>query len=239
MYKRQLLIGGVVCTSLSMAGGLITDLKIGYWIGSTPAVQQRSKLLGTLVAALTVGSVMLLLNSAYGFVPGPGHPESEVLVAPQANAMAAVIKTLMSNEPVPWLLYGVGALIAMTMQMIGVPALAFALGMYIPQELNTPLVVGGLVAHLVAKSAGKDEKLAAARGQRGTLVASGFIAGGAVMGVLAALLKFLGKQSGSGALTWNFGNGAGPGAERLAIVAYLLLAAYMYWDSRRVSADEV
>lgn len=230
-----LLIGGVVCTALAMAGGLITDLKIGYWIGATPAAQQRSKLIGTLVAALTVGSVILLLNDAYGFVPGPNHPESDVLVAPQANAMAAVIKTLMSAEPVPWLLYGVGALIAMTMQMIGVPALAFALGMYIPQELNTPLVVGGLIAHFVAKSAKGDEKLASARSSRGTLVASGFIAGGAIMGVLAALFRFLGKQYDVAALQWSFGN---EGGELLALGAYILLAAYMYWDSRRTNGEE-
>ncbi len=232
-----LLIGGVVCTALSMAGGLITDLKVGYWIGATPAVQERSKLIGTLVAALTVGSVILLLNNAYGFVAGPTHSESEVLVAPQANAMAAVIKTLMSNEPVPWLLYGVGALIAMTMQMIGVPALAFALGMYIPQELNTPLVVGGLVAHFVAKSAKGNEKLETARNSRGMLVASGFIAGGAVMGVLAALFKFLGKQYDVSVLAWNFGNGSGPSGELLALGAYILLAIYMYWDSRRTDGE--
>ena len=233
-----LLIGGVVCTALSMAGGLITDLKIGYWIGATPAVQQRSKLIGTLVAALTVGSVILLLNNAYGFVPGPNHPEADVLVAPQANAMAAVIKTLMSNEPVPWLLYGVGALIAMTMQMIGVPALAFALGMYIPQELNTPLVVGGLVAHFVAKSAKGDEKVATARNSRGMLVASGFIAGGAVMGVLAALFKFLGKQYDVSFLAWNVGNADGTAGELVALGAYILLAAYMYWDSIRTNGEE-
>ncbi len=232
-----LLIGGVVCTSLSMAGGLITDLKIGYWIGSTPAVQQRSKLIGTLVAALTVGSVILLLDQAYGFVPSAIHPAKDVLVAPQANAMAAVIKTLMSNEPVPWLLYGVGALVAMTMQMIGVPALAFALGMYIPLELNTPLLIGGLVAHLVAKSAGSDEPLKNARNQRGTLIASGFIAGGAVMGVVAALLKFLGTKVSLGPLSYSFQNGEGAGGERLAIVAYLLLAAYMAWDSWRGRPD--
>ncbi|MHB0969466.1 MAG: OPT family oligopeptide transporter [Thermoanaerobaculia bacterium] len=234
-----LLIGGVVCTALSMAGGLITDLKIGYWIGATPANQQKAKLLGTLVAALTVGSVILLLNQAYGFVPGPTHPEAEVLVAPQANAMAAVISTLMSNEPVPWLLYGVGAIVAIIMQMIGVPSLAFALGMYIPQELNTPLVVGGLIAHFVIKSARGDEKLATARNQRGTLVASGFIAGGAVMGVLAALLKFLGKQyEWAGAFRVNFGNAEGHGAELLALGAYILLAAYMFWDSRRATVED-
>ena len=232
-----LLIGGVVCTALSMAGGLITDLKIGYWIGATPAVQQRSKFLGTIVASLTVGAVILLLNQAYGFAPSAAHPESEVLVAPQANAMAAVIKTLMSNEPVPWLLYGVGALVAMTMQMIGVPSLAFALGMYIPQELNTPLLIGGLVAHFVAKSAGKDEKLAAARNSRGTLIASGFIAGGAIMGVIAALLKFLKTKMSLGPLAYSFDYALGRGPELLALALYLVLLAYMYWDSKRTTAE--
>jgi putative OPT family oligopeptide transporter len=232
-----LLIGGVVCTALSMAGGLVTDLKIGYWIGSTPAVQERSKFLGTIVASLTVGAVILLLNQAYGFAPSALHPESEVLVAPQANAMAAVISTAMSHEPVPWLLYGVGALVAITMQMIGIPSLAFALGMYIPQELNTPLLVGGLVAYFVAKSAKKDEKLAAARTQRGTLIASGFIAGGAIMGVLAALLKFLKTKMSLGPLSFGFDNGQGAGAEILAIVLYLALLVYMYWDSKRVTAE--
>jgi Predicted membrane protein len=242
-----LLIGGVVCTALSMAGGLITDLKVGYWIGATPAVQQRSKFLGTIVAALSVGSVLLLLNKVYGFVPGPDHPAGQVLAAPQANAMAAVIKTLMSAEPVPWLLYGTGALIAISMQMIGVPALAFALGMYIPLELNTPLLVGGFIAHLVAKSAGKDEKLAAARNSRGILIASGFIAGGAVMGVVATVFKFLATDEkvagaiGTGIpslLGWNFGFSEGMGPELLALGAYVLLAAYMYWDARRTNGEE-
>ncbi len=240
-----LLIGGVVCTALSMAGGFVTDLKVGYWLGATPAVQERSKMLGTIFAALTVGGVILLLNQSYGFVPSAQHPASEVLVAPQANAMAAVIKTLMSNESVPWLLYGVGVLIALTMQMIGVPTLAFALGMYIPLELNAPLVVGGLVAHLVQKSADKDEKLAAARSNRGTLIASGFIAGGAVMGVIAALLKFLSQGFSVpwvGLLKVNLGvnllnNGEGARGEIVALACYLLLVAYMFWDARRARAE--
>ena len=241
-----LLIGGVVCTALSMAGGLITDLKVGYWIGATPAVQQRSKFLGTIVAALSVGSVLLLLNKVYGFVPGPDHPAGQVLAAPQANAMAAVIKTLMSAEPVPWLLYGTGALIAISMQMIGVPALAFALGMYIPLELNTPLLVGGFIAHLVTKSAGPDEKLASARNSRGILIASGFIAGGAVMGVVATVFKYLATDEkfasavGTGIpsfFAWNFGFGEGKGSELLALGAYVLLAAYMYWDARRTNGE--
>ncbi len=230
-----LLIGGVVCTALSMAGGLVTDLKIGYWLGATPAVQERSKLLGTIVAAATVGAVILLLNQAYGFVPSPTHPPEGVFAAPQANAMAAVIKTLMSNEPVPWLLYGVGAVIALTMQMIGVPSLAFALGMYIPLELNVPLIVGGLIAHLVPKSAKGDEKLAHARSTRGTLIASGFIAGGALMGVVAAVLKITNFWTGVRVGFGLFGNATGAGAEILALVMYIALALYMFFDARRAT----
>ena len=227
-----LLIGGVVCTTLSTAGGTITDLKIGYWIGATPALQERSKLIGTLVASATVGGVMLLLNQVYGFVESPTHPTP--LPAPQANAMVAVIKTLMSNEPVPWLLYGVGGILILVLQMVKVPALPFALGMYLPQELNTPILVGGLIAHFVAKSARGDEALERARNNRGTLIASGFIAGGAVMGVIAAFLKWLEQEQG---LTWLgvglFRNDSGAGAELVALGLYALLLAYMYWDSRR------
>ena len=232
-----LLIGGVVCTALSMAGGLITDLKIGYWLGSTPAVQQRAKFLGTIVAAAAVGGVILLLNQAYGFVPSADHPAEKVFAAPQANAMAAVIKTLMSNEPVPWLLYGVGALIAVSMQMIQVPALAFALGMYIPLELNVPLVVGGLVAHLVMKSAKGDETLASARNTRGTLIASGFIAGGALMGVVAGVLKILNVWTGANVGVGLLGNAEGHGAELLALALYIGLAVYMFVDAKRTSAE--
>jgi putative OPT family oligopeptide transporter len=234
-----LLIGGVVCTALSMAGGLITDLKIGYWIGSTPAQQQRAKFLGTIVAAATVGAVMLMLNEAYGFVPSAEHAADKVFAAPQANAMAAVINTLLSHEPVPWLLYGVGALIALTMQMIGVPTLAFALGMYIPLELNAPLVIGGLIAHWVRKSAGADEALANARATRGTLIASGFIAGGALMGVFAAGLKILNFYSGVRVGEELFHNASGQFSELLALGLYILLAAYMYWDARRARAGDV
>jgi len=230
-----LLIGGVVCTTLSTAGGTITDLKIGYWIGATPALQERSKLLGTLVASATVGGVMLLLNQVYGFVESAAHPTP--LPAPQANAMVAVIKTLMSNEPVPWLLYGVGGILILVLQMVKVPALPFALGMYLPQELNTPILVGGLIAHFVAKSAHGDVALERARINRGTLIASGFIAGGAVMGVIAAFLKWLEQEMG---VRWLgvglFKNDAGPGAELLALGLYALLLAYMYWDSRRSDA---
>ncbi|MCX7895260.1 MAG: oligopeptide transporter, OPT family [Thermoanaerobaculum sp.] len=243
-----LLVGGVVCTALAMAGGLITDLKIGYWIGATPVVQQKAKFLGTIFAAATVGAVILLLHQAYGFVPSPEHPADKVLAAPQANAMAAVIKTLMSREEVPWLLYIVGVLVAITMQMIGVPSLAFALGMYIPLELNVPLVVGGLIAHWVKGSAKGNESLAQARATRGTLIASGFIAGGALLGVVAAFLKIItlwtGVGTGIGALHVIpkgigavFGASPEHVAEILGLLAYLALCFYMYWDAKRARGD--
>lgn len=242
-----LLVGGVVCTALSMAGGLITDLKIGYWIGATPQVQQKAKFLGTIFAGATVGAVILLLNQAYGFVPSPEHPAEKVFAAPQANAMAAVIQTLMSREEVPWLLYGTGVLVALTMQMIGVPSLAFALGMYIPLELNVPLVVGGLIAHWVKKSAGANESLAQARSTRGTLVASGFIAGGALLGVVAAALKILNVWTGvgtgagalavvPGALASAFGTSPEHTSQVLGLAAYALLCGYMYWEAKRAES---
>ena len=178
-----LIMGGVVCTALSMAGGFITDLKIGYWLGSTPAVQQRWKFLGTLVSALTVGGVLIILNKTYGFVG------ENALVAPQANAMAAVIDPLMSGTAAPWWLYAIGALIALILNFFGVPSLAFALGMFIPFQLNIPLVVGGLINWFVSGRS-KDSKLNTARNEKGTLIASGFIAGGALMGVVSAALRF-------------------------------------------------
>lgn len=181
----SMVIGGVVCTALSMAGGFITDLKIGYWIGNTPATQETWKFLGTLVSAATVGGVILVLNKTYGFTG------ENALVAPQANAMAAVIEPLMMGQGAPWLLYGCGAILALLLNMLGVPVLPFALGMFIPLHLNTPLVVGGLVSWFVS-SRSKDKAVNDARMERGTLLASGFIAGGALMGVVAAAIKFAG-----------------------------------------------
>ena len=214
-----MIIGGVVCTALSMAGGFITDLKIGYWIGSTPAIQETWKFLGTLVAAATVGGVMLILNKTYGFT-GEG-----ALVAPQANAMAAVIQPMMSGGSAPWRLYGIGAAIALLLTIFKVPALPFCLGMFIPIDLNLPLLVGGTVSWFVG-SRSKDAALNAARSDKGTLIASGFIAGGALMGVVSAILKFAKVDwflSG-----WNtIAEGRlASGAQAIAIVPYLLLIAY-------------
>ena len=221
-----LIIGGVVCTALSMAGGFITDLKIGYWMGTSPYKQERWKFLGVLVSALTVGYVIMILNDTYGFT-GEG-----ALVAPQANAMAAVIQPLMAQQPAPWMLYIVGAILALVLTMIGVPALAFALGMYIPLELNTPLLVGGLIAYFVSTRS-KDEKVNNARRERGTLIASGFIAGGALMGVISAFLRYLGYN-------WvNLEWAESHAAELLALVMFALICVYMIWDSLRGKPEEL
>lgn len=219
-----LIIGGVVCTALSMAGGFITDLKIGYWLGSTPRKQERWKFLGTLVSAATVGFVILILNETYGFV-GKGS-----LVAPQANAMAAVIQPLMSDIPAPWILYLIGTIIALLVTWLKIPPLAFALGMYIPIELNTPLLIGGLIAHW-AKTRSKDENLNNARFSRGTLVASGFIAGGSLFGVISALLRFAG-------FNWmNVEWAETYSAELFALVMFTLVLLYMMWDTMRARVD--
>ena len=216
-----MIIGGVVCTALSMAGGFITDLKIGYWLGTTPAKQEAWKFLGTVISAATVAGVMIILNKTYGF--GPDSP----LVAPQANAMAEVIRPLMSGGQTPWILYFAGAVLALTLTMIGVPALAFALGMFIPLQLNTPLLVGGLIAWWVSTRS-KDASVNKARADRGTLIASGFIAGGALMGVVSAILRFYDVDL--FAAEWN----ASKGAEWLSVVMYIAIIAYMIWDSRRI-----
>jgi len=220
-----LIIGGVVCTALSVAGAFITDLKIGYWLGSTPIKQQQWKFLGTLVAAATVGGVMIILNKTYGFVG------EHALVAPQANAMAAVIEPLMSGGGAPWLLYGIGAIISITLAFLGIPALAFSLGMFIPLELNLPLLVGGAVAWYVSTRS-KDENLNNERKERGTLIASGFIAGGALMGVMSAIIRFAGIN-----LTSKEWMESVP-AEYLALFMYAIIIVYLAWDSLRAKLEK-
>lgn len=224
-----LVIGGVVCTALSMAGGFITDLKIGYWLGSSPYKQQTFKFLGTLVSAATVGVVIMVLNQTYGFT-GP-----DALVAPQANAMAAVIGPMMSGQPAPWGLYLAGALLSLILTMINVPALAFSLGMFIPLELNTPILLGGIISHIVSTRS-KDEKLNNARRERGTLIASGFIAGGALMGVISALIRFFMKKDINIIYLehWAESNGA----QILAIFMLALISIYMIWDSLQAKKEE-
>ena len=220
-----MVIGGVVCTALAMAGGFITDLKIGYWIGTTPRKQETWKFLGTLVSAATVGGVMIILNKTYGFVG------ENALVAPQANAMAAVIEPLMSGQGAPWMLYLAGAILALILNFMGVPVLAFALGMFIPLELNTPLLVGGVIAWLVSRKREKDgekaEELAQARNEKGTLIASGFIAGGALMGVVSALIKFCGVEC--YLTSWAASNGAA----LVGVAAYIALIVYFILASKK------
>ncbi len=207
-----LIMGGVVCTALSMAGSFVTDLKIGYWLGTTPKKQETWKFLGTLVSAATVGGVMMLLNETYGFASGQ-------LAAPQANAMAAVIDPLMNGIGAPWLLYAFGALIAIVLTIFKVPALAFALGMFIPMELNIPLLVGGAINWYVTTRS-KNEDVNKERGEKGNLIASGFIAGGALMGVVSALLRF-------GGVVFDYESWwASPLSEILSLVAYILLIVY-------------
>ena len=215
-----LVMGGVVCTALSMAGGFITDLKIGYWLGTTPAKQQTWKFLGTLVSAATVGGVIMILNKTYGFTSG-------ALAAPQANAMAAVIDPLMNGVGAPWLLYGIGAALALVLTYFNIPALAFALGMFIPLELNLPLLVGGAINWYVTTRS-KDEKINNERGEKGTLLASGFIAGGALMGVVSAAMRF------GGINLVNESWLANPMSELASLVVYALLIVYLIKASMNI-----
>ena len=244
-----MIIGSVVCTALSMAGGFITDLKIGYWLGTTPKKQETWKFLGTLVSAATVGGVIILLNKTYGFV-GEG-----ALVAPQANAMAAVIDPLMTGTGAPWILYIAGALLAIVLTFLKIPALAFALGMFIPFELNIPLLIGGGISWFIA-SRSKDAALNTARREKGTLLASGLIAGGALMGVVSAAIKFIQDIPADAAIkaagtispeeimeikkSYNWINDAwanSNGAIWLSLVMFALLCGYLVWDSMRAEKE--
>lgn len=218
-----MIIGGVVCTALSMAGGLVTDLKIGYWLGSTPKKQESWKFLGTLVSAATVGGVILLLNNVYGFTG------KDALVAPQANAMAGVIEPIMMGGDTPWILYMVGAILALLLNWLNVPALAFCLGMFIPLPLNTPMLVGGAISWYVG-SRSKDEEINNARRERGTLIASGMIAGGALFGVFSALTRFAGYDGTIEMETWI--------NQALGLAIYIGLIVYLIADSMRVSKLE-
>ena len=221
-----LVVGGIVCSALAMAGGFITDLKIGYWIGTSPFKQEAFKFVGTLVSALTVGAVIMLLSKTYGYTG------EDALVAPQANAMAAIIQPLMFNGSTPWILYIVGAVLAILLDVIGVPALAFSLGMFIPLQLNLPLLVGGFLAWFI-KSRSKDEALNKARGEKGTLLASGLLAGGAIMGVLSAILKYCGVEP-----TFMANYIGTPAFNILAIVMFVALCVYLVMHAMNVKRTE-
>lgn len=222
-----LVVGGIVCSALSMAGGFITDLKIGYWIGTSPYKQESFKFLGTLVSAVTVGAVIMLLSKTYGYTG------KDALVAPQANAMAAIIQPLMFGGQTPWLLYIVGAILAIILDFIGVPALAFALGMFIPLQLNLPLLVGGFLAWLI-KTRSKDESLNKARDEKGTLLASGLLAGGAIIGVISAILKYAGVEP-----TFTEKYMTTPTFNYLSIVMFALLCTYLVVHSMYVKKNKI
>ena len=228
-----LLIGGVVCTALSMTGSMVTLLKVGYWMGATPRKIQWTLIAGSAIASVTVTAVMFMFARVYGYAPGPSHPNP--VAAPQANAMAAVISSVMQSGQAPWFLYGIGAVVAVIVQMLGISALAFALGMYLPIELNTPILAGAIVAWLV-KRKGASETLVRARGNRGTLIASGFIAGGAIAGVLDGVIRFLfdvnGKTVG---YELHVGDQLG---NWLGLAAFLGLGAYVFWDARKATEEE-
>ena len=217
-----LVVGGIVCSALAMAGGFITDLKIGYWIGTSPFKQEAFKFVGTLVSALTVGAVIMLLSKTYGYTG------EDALVAPQANAMAAIIQPLMFNGSTPWILYIVGAVLAILLDIIGVPALAFSLGMFIPLQLNLPLLVGGFLAWFI-KTRSKDEELNKMRGEKGTLLASGLLAGGAIMGVISAILKYCGVEP-----TFMTNYIGSPMFNILAIVMFVGLCVYLVLHSLNI-----
>ena len=219
----SMVIGGVVCTALSMAGGMVTDLKVGYWLGTTPAKQEIWKGVGTLLSAATVGGVMIILNKTYGFVG------DNALVAPQANAMAAVIDPLMMGGDTPWILYAVGAILALLLNWLKVPALPFSLGMFIPLQLNAPLLIGGIVSWFVSTRS-KNEEVNKERNERGTLLASGFIAGGALMGVVSAALLFFGVK---------FNNTMSEGAQNiLGLVMYAVIICFLIFASLRARKDK-
>ncbi len=219
----SMVLGGVVCTALSMAGGFVTDLKIGYWLGSTPKKQETWKFLGTLVSAATVGGVILMLNKVYGFTG------DNALAAPQANAMAKVIEPMMMGGATPWTLYIVGAILALILNWLGVPALAFCLGMFLPLQLNTPMLVGGLVSWIVAHSS-KDPAVVKARNDRGTLISSGLIAGGALFGVFAAITIMCGHEAPT--------NGMDFLPQIIGVVAYAAIIAYLLFDSMRAKTQK-
>lgn len=236
-----LLIGAVVCTALSLSGVFITDLKIGYWLGSTPRNQERFKFSGVLVSAAAVGLAVFILDKAFSF-------QSGTLPAPQANLMAAIIKSLMSGQPVTWLLFGIGIFVALLIEMLSVPTLAFALGMYLPLELTTPLLVGGLLAHLVRKSS-RDKGLASKRHNRAVLLSSGFIAGGAMMGIVLAFLKLakidhflsLGIPMVLEQGKWVDGNPAdwySRYGEVISLFTFILLLVFVYWNAKKAKKEE-
>jgi putative OPT family oligopeptide transporter len=225
-------IAGMVCTALSVSGQTITDLKTGYWLGNTPAAQERVKFLGVVAASVAAGLTIVLLARTFQFGEAtPGDPRA-VLASPQASIMKALVEGFMSRQPVAYLLFGVGAVIAVVMEMLSIPALTFALGMYLPLELNSPALVGGWLAHLLQK---RSERVGGHEGtsirERGVIVASGLMAGGALGGVFGAALRLLPGFSEDWVKTPFYDHE--PTSQTVSLVLFVALCGYLWFASVR------
>jgi putative OPT family oligopeptide transporter len=229
-------IAGMVCTALSVSGQTITDLKTGYWLGATPAAQEKVKFLGVIAAAIAVGLAIVMLAQVFQFgeaAPGDNRP---VLAAPQASIMQALVQGFMNQQPIAYILFVVGAMMAVVMEMLGVPALVFALGMYLPLELNTPALVGGILNHYVTR---RSEREGGARGrtirERGVIIASGLMAGGALGGVLGAAMRLFPWYREDLIKTPFYD--IDPISQSVSIVLFIGLCAYLWFDSTRKTRE--
>lgn len=230
-----LLIGGIVCTALSMSGSLVTQFKVGHWLGSTPKAIQWSNIMGAALASITVTSVIMLFAHVYGYgAPTAGH--ANPLPAPQASAMAAVANAFMGGKDVPWLFYGLGAVIALIISMLGISSLAFALGMYLPIELNSPIFIGAIVGYLIQKST-KDPKLSKVRNDKAILIASGFIAGGALAGVADGITRAIAGLRGLDELPTLWGENINL-PNWLGVCVFFILAVFLFWDAGKAKIEE-
>ena len=225
-------IAGMVCTALSVSGQAITDLKTGYWLGSTPEAQEKVKFLGIIIAAVAAGLTIVMLAKTFQFgeaAPGDFRP---VLASPQASIMKALVEGFMSRQPIAYLLFGIGAMIALIMEMLGQPSLIFALGMYLPLELNTPALVGGFLSHFLNK---RSEKAGAPRAERirsrGVIIASGLMAGGALGGVFGAALRLVPGFREEWIHTPFYGNE--PASQAVSAILFVGLCCYIWFGSLR------
>ncbi|HJQ98653.1 MAG TPA: oligopeptide transporter, OPT family [Candidatus Polarisedimenticolaceae bacterium] len=228
-------IAGMVCTALSVSGQTVTDLKTGYWLGSTPAVQERVKFLGVIAASVAAALTIAMLSRTYFFGDAPdGTAAEKILAAPQASIMKALVESFFGSNatPLPKVLFGVGAAIAIVLEMLQVPALTFALGMYLPLELNSPALVGGFLHHLVTR---KSARVGGERGrsvrERGVVIASGLMAGGALGGVLGAAMRLIPGFDEGWVHTPFFDNE--PVSQIVSTVGFLGLVAYVWLNSNR------
>ena len=228
-------IAGMVCTALSVSGQTITDLKTGYWLGSTPSAQEKVKFLGVIGAAIAVGLTIVMLARVFQFGEAVPGDTRAVLAAPQASIMQALVQTFMTGQPIAYILFVAGAMVAIAMEMLGAPALIFALGMYLPLELNTPALVGGFLSHLIAK---RSERTGGARGrtmrERGVIIASGLMAGGALGGVFGAALRLFPWYAEERIKTPFYDNDTV--SQIVSLVLFIGLCVYLWVDSTRKSA---